>query len=270
MRNRIVIADVLLGGLLACAPEAAAQNPVAEAPEKTRGVEPTGETLPIFPYSLTPGTPNREYIYAGDRLLAIDEGNLAVPAAPDNLSAVACFGPEIYLIWTDNSSDETGFTLERKAAGGVYTPISLAANMTAYLDTALSASTTYSYRIKASNAGGDSAYSSEVSSATGAAAAFSDDPIVAGVTPVRAVHVSELRQAVNSVRACARLAASSWSNLALAGDPVYAADVQELRDSLGPALSALGTQTPAYTDNPVATGTAIKKVHVDELRQAVQ
>ena len=40
------------------------------------------------------------------------------PAAPSGLSATAVSSSQINLSWTDNSSDETGFKLERKTGAG--------------------------------------------------------------------------------------------------------------------------------------------------------
>ena len=45
-----------------------------------------------------------------------------------------------------------------------------AANATSYSDTGLAASTSYSYRVRASNGGGDSAYSNTASATTQAGA----------------------------------------------------------------------------------------------------
>jgi RHS repeat-associated protein len=86
------------------------------------------------------------------------------PNAPGNLGG-SVSGTTVTLGWTDNSSDETGFKLERKTgAGGTYGQIAApAANATSYSDTGLAFGTTYYYRIRATNADGDSAYSNELS-----------------------------------------------------------------------------------------------------------
>jgi len=90
------------------------------------------------------------------------------PAAPSGLTATATSTTQINLTWTDNATTETGFKLERKTgAGGTYAQIATpAANATSYSNTGLTASTTYFYRIRATNAAGDSAYSNEVSATT--------------------------------------------------------------------------------------------------------
>lgn len=91
-----------------------------------------------------------------------------VPAAPSGLTAVATSSAAVSLTWQDNSSDETGFVLERKiGAGGTFAAIaSLPANATSRTDSALTPSTSYYYRIRAQNAAGFSAYSAEASATT--------------------------------------------------------------------------------------------------------
>jgi len=92
-----------------------------------------------------------------------------VPAAPSNLVATAVSRTQINLSWVDNSSDETGFKIERcKNAGCTnYAQISqVAANVTTFADTGLTRNTTYRYRVRAFNAGGNSAYSNAASART--------------------------------------------------------------------------------------------------------
>jgi len=88
--------------------------------------------------------------------------------APSSLSAAAVSSSQIDLSWTDNSDNEKGFKIERKAGeGGSFSEIkTVEANAKSYSDTGLSASTTYFYRVKAYNDAGDSAYSNTASAAT--------------------------------------------------------------------------------------------------------
>ncbi|HVU33786.1 MAG TPA: immunoglobulin domain-containing protein [Opitutaceae bacterium] len=73
------------------------------------------------------------------------------------LSAVAVRA-SYTLNWDDNSDDETGFTVERSVNGGAFaTLITLAPNTTTYQDTTADGTSTYAYRVYASNAIGNSA-----------------------------------------------------------------------------------------------------------------
>ncbi len=90
------------------------------------------------------------------------------PAAPSGLAATAVSSSQINLSWTDNATNETGFKIERKTgAGGTYAEIAtVGAGITTYSDTGLTEETTYFYRVRATNAVGDSAYSNESSATT--------------------------------------------------------------------------------------------------------
>jgi hypothetical protein len=90
------------------------------------------------------------------------------PAAPGSLSATAASSSQINLSWADNSNNETGFEIDRAtASGGPYTQIAATgANVTIYADNGLAVSTIYFYRVRATNAAGDSPNSNEVSATT--------------------------------------------------------------------------------------------------------
>ena len=92
------------------------------------------------------------------------------PAAPTNLAATAASSSQVNLSWTDASNNETGFQVERSTGGSPFTLLTtVAANVTAFSDNGLTASTTYSYRVRASNAAGNSAFTATVSATTPAA-----------------------------------------------------------------------------------------------------
>jgi len=70
---------------------------------------------------------------------------------------------QLALSWTDNSTNEDGFKIERKpASGGAFTQIATTGpDTTAYSDPLLNDATTHCYRVRAFNASADSAYSNE-------------------------------------------------------------------------------------------------------------
>jgi len=87
-------------------------------------------------------------------------GQAVAPAAPSGLAATATGPTQVNLTWTDNSADETGFQVERAIGAGAFGVIAtVGANVTAYSDTTVVGGTTYSYRVLATGAGGNSAYS---------------------------------------------------------------------------------------------------------------
>ena len=91
------------------------------------------------------------------------------PAAPSNLTATAVSAAQINLEWQDNASNESGFEIERSDAGSAFAPLTtVPANTQAYNNTGLTAETEYCYRVRATNAFGDSAYVGPVCETTGA------------------------------------------------------------------------------------------------------
>ena len=86
------------------------------------------------------------------------------PASPSGLRATAASSSRINLAWTDNATNEAGFEIERSTDNLVFTKIAdVGANVTTYANTGLVIPTTYYYRVRAVNAGGNSGYSNTAS-----------------------------------------------------------------------------------------------------------
>jgi len=122
--------------------------------------------------------------------ITISAGN--IPAAPTGLIATAAGSSSINLAWVDNSSDETGFLIERSTGGNSFVQIaSVGATVTSYTDIGLDASTTYVYRVRAANNAGDSGYTLPASATTAATAAN------APATPTNLVATPEGQNQIN-------------------------------------------------------------------------
>ena len=90
------------------------------------------------------------------------------PAAPSGLVATAMSPSRIDLSWTVSGSDADGFRIER-APGGTTTFAEIGTaepEVTSFQSTGLTAATSYSYRIRAFNAAGSSAYSNTATTST--------------------------------------------------------------------------------------------------------
>ena len=128
-------------------------------------------------------------------------------------------------------------------------------------------------RVTATDPGGLSATQMfTVTVGPAATAPFSDDPIVPGLTPVRAVHFTELRTRIDALRSAAGLARFSWTDPALRAGETWVRRVHllELRAALAEAYGAAGRAAPRWTDaSPTAGSTPIRAAHVTELRAAV-
>ncbi len=101
---------------------------------------------------------------------------------------------------------------------------------------------------------------------------FTDDPIVPGETPIRAVHVTELRTRIDGLRAAAGLGRFAWTDpiLRAGATRVRLVHLTELRSALTEAYAAAGRPAPRWTDaSPSGGTTPIRAVHLTELRAAV-
>ncbi len=99
---------------------------------------------------------------------------------------------------------------------------------------------------------------------------FTDDPLVAGATIIKAVHLTELRDAVNQARGRAGLGAASWTDESLSLVRIKAVHIRELRTNLDEARWALGLSLASYTDAQlIEGGTLVKAAHIQELRTLV-
>ncbi|TMB17769.1 MAG: DUF1929 domain-containing protein [Deltaproteobacteria bacterium] len=89
------------------------------------------------------------------------------PSAPTNLAATAASSAQINLSWTNTSTTQTGVKIERSTDNATFAQIAVAGGTAAsYSDVGLGPSTTYFYRVRATNGSGDSAYSNTASATT--------------------------------------------------------------------------------------------------------
>lgn len=116
---------------------------------------------------------------------------VSAPAAPHGLQAALQGARSVVLTWTDASNTETGVVIERKTGSGTFTQLqTVGAGTQTYTDSGLAAATAYTYRVKATNAGGDSAYTTEVSITTLPDAPVAPTGLTAVVMSVNQVRLS--------------------------------------------------------------------------------
>jgi hypothetical protein len=95
---------------------------------------------------------------------------VSLPSAPTALVTTSITASQVSLAWTDNSTNESGFQLERSTDGVNFSVIAtLGANTTRSTGGAVSAQTTYYYRVRAYTSAGSSAYSNTLRVTTSAA-----------------------------------------------------------------------------------------------------
>jgi uncharacterized protein (TIGR02145 family) len=96
-----------------------------------------------------------------------DAATTVIPDSPTNLIVTAVTANEINLSWKDNSTNETGFKIQRKTGSESYAFVGeVNANVRTYSDTGLLPNTTYIYKVYAYNSVGNSAVSTDEVTAT--------------------------------------------------------------------------------------------------------
>lgn len=94
-------------------------------------------------------------------------GGGTAPSPPTNLAATAASSSQIDLSWSDASTDEDGFHVERSTDETSFSQIgSAGVDETSFQDDGLAASTTYFYRVRAFNTAGASSYSNTATATT--------------------------------------------------------------------------------------------------------
>jgi len=133
----------------------------------------------------------------------------------------------LHIKWLDNSTNETGFTLERAPDGAGFSPVlNLSVNTTEYMDTGLPPNTSYYYRVMAySAAGGNSAISNTEALYT--------------------------RAAVPNAQAFAQVSSTTsqlqWNANGNPGGTVYTAEISTVSPGFSPLLaSSVTLASPAY------------------------
>jgi hypothetical protein len=91
------------------------------------------------------------------------------PAAPTTLAATIQAGPKVSLTWRDNATSEAGFTIQRSTDAGVTfttagtAPARAGTGNVTWVDSAVTAGSSYQYKVVATNIAGSSSPSNTVS-----------------------------------------------------------------------------------------------------------
>jgi hypothetical protein len=143
--------------------------------------------------------------------------------------------------------------------------------MTSYTDTTLiDADATYVYRVSAVDGTPTSSLPSIPDAAT--TFFFTDDPVVPNASAIKALHLTQLRQAANIFRAAAGLGAASFPEPIVAGSVlIKAAHLQEVQDALDEARIELTLIPTGHSDAFYDIGTTpVRAANVQESRDAVK
>ena len=164
------------------------------------------------------------------------------PAAPSNLSANAPSPTSVLLSWTDASSTEASFRIERRSlTESQFSEIdNVLANVVTYTDNSAQPATTYRYRVRARNAAGDSAYSAEVQVTTGQ----SSQP------PLTPSNLGAVATSYNSV-------ALSWTD-ASSNESSFRIERRDPADAQFREIANVAANVTSYTDSSVQPSTSYR------------
>lgn len=234
-------------------------------------LRPATRNATVFTSTIQSGLPDGTY-----RVTIISDGVASISSVvtirtvplvgPTSLNAAAASATSVNVTWAAvngaatyeiiRSEDHINYVSRGTVAG------------TSLPDSALSGKA-YLYKVHAFDALGSLGPDSSPDLAT--TVIFDDDPVVAGTTPARAVHITQLRTAVDAVRTLAGLTGGSYAEAITAGSTtIKASHILELRSALNPARSALGLMALSYTDPSLTGGFLIKAAHINELRSGVK
>jgi len=162
-------------------------------------------------------------------------------------------------------SGATAYNVVRSSDGINFTTIA-SPGTTSYNDSGVSSGQAYLYRVRAVSAQGSVSDWSAIELMT--AVAFTDDPLVIQSTKVKAAHLTQLRTAVNAVRALAALGGASFTDAS--PTVIRAMHITELRSALSSALSTLGLSSVTFSRTLTAQVSVISAVDFSELREGVR
>jgi hypothetical protein len=186
--------------------------------------------------------------------------------APQGLVADATSPNSVRVSWQPVEA-AASYELFRRSSNGAY-QLAAATSATSFDDTNVTGGKAYLYYVRAISDAGAVSGNSAIDVAV--TMFFTDYPIIPRRTIVKAVHVTELRTAVNALRATAGLAEASFTDASLAGKRVRPVHVLELRDALASARSALGLPPMVYNGAAPASGTLVLTAHFRDLRNALK
>ncbi|HKO57363.1 MAG TPA: zinc-dependent metalloprotease family protein [Thermoanaerobaculia bacterium] len=193
----------------------------------------------------------------------VSDVNFAISAPPPVVAATATTSTNVAVSWAAIPG-ATSYEVYRRGSGGGYVLVGTAAG-TSFDDNTAASNTAYLYAAKTVSSGGTSPLGSPDLATT---VIFTDPTLSAQSTPVRVVHITQLRAAVNAVRALTNMGGYPFADPSLAaGDQAKGAHIINLRTALNEAFGALALSVPSYTDPTI---TIIRTPHVKELRDALQ
>ncbi len=191
------------------------------------------------------------------------------PPAPASLVATAAAGG-VNLTWAAVTG-AMSYSVYRTADNVSYSKVGTPAT-NLFTDASAAPNTAYLYKVTAVISGVESAFSNKDLATT---ILFTDPVLGVQSTIIKAVHITELRTAIDAVRKLANGGVGNPfgytdSSITAQSTGVKKVHLTDLRNALDPARATLGLSPLAYTDPAIVQqSTAVKAAHFAELRNGV-
>jgi hypothetical protein len=232
----------------------------------------SGGSATFITSSLSEGTHSITAVYAGDATYPPDVSNVVEQVVnlddfgpPEIFSATASTGTRVSLSWTAVAG-AVSYDIYRTTS--ITTPFAPLTNtsVTAFNDDSVIANTTYLYKVRAVGQSQTSGFT-PVDIAT---TVIYSDPALTSAVGIKAVHFTQLRTAIDAMRAAANLGAAVYTNAIATGGLVKRVDLVEMRTALNDARNILGVGTLTFSESIVAGSTKVKAAHITEIRNGTQ
>jgi hypothetical protein len=99
---------------------------------------------------------------------------------------------------------------------------------------------------------------------------YTDAAITAGSTRIKVSQFTELRDAINALRAMAGLLPFAFDGTLGSSMNIRASHVNAMRTAVSEARTQLGMAAATFTDGTLTTATNIRRAHITELRDAAR
>jgi len=99
---------------------------------------------------------------------------------------------------------------------------------------------------------------------------YTDAAITAGSTRIKVSQFTELRDAINALRAMAGLLPFAFDGTLGSSMNIRMSHVNAMRTAVSEARTQLGMAAPAFTDGSLTSATNIRRLHITELRDAAR
>lgn len=185
-------------------------------------------------------------------------------SAPQNFIAAAVTTTSVMSSWS-SVAGATQYEVQRRQPDLSWLAVGTTTDLS-FTESSLAPVTSYFYRVRALDA---SAYASSPSPSDFATtAAFAGQAIVPGMS-IQAVHINDLRAAINALRAAAGMSAASFGETVSEGTTIRAQHFTELRTAVAQARAAIAASSVVFTDSSL-TSLPVKAIHMQELMDAVK